>query len=115
MADEIVFYSIEQVAEMLKVNYQLVYNMIRKGEMPAVRVGKLYRVLDTDFRDYLLKSRTMLTDGVKPIVCSCCGKSYMSKLSIVGKCVECKVPICKACVELKHAKYCEIHEPIHKT
>ena len=112
MGDELKFYSLEQVAEMLGVNYQLIYNMVRKGEFPAIRVGKLYRILDSDFREYIHKGRVAVDSSIQPIVCSVCGRSYLSSLSITATCAECGAPICRACQEIKHAKYCEVHEKV---
>lgn len=106
------FFSIEEVADMLQVNYQLVYNMVRKGEIPAIRIGKLYRILEEDFKDFLVKGRTMTSDGLNETICSVCGKSYMSKLSIATSCKICKAPICKICKEIKKSEYCEIHEKL---
>jgi len=109
--DTIKFYSLEQVAELLGVNYQLVYKLVRSGELPTMRVGKVYRVLEADLQDYIQIGRTNLHDGVHPVVCSVCAKSYMSQQSVTHECVICSAPICRVCVELGKAKYCAAHHP----
>ena len=59
MADEKrQFLSLEEVAELLSVNYQLVYRLVRAGELPAVRLGRVYRVDRNDLDDFLERSKT---------------------------------------------------------
>ena len=106
------FYSLEEVAELLGVTYQLIYKLVRTGEMPALRVGKMYRVTGDDLEAYLEKSRvkTAAEEGKPiPVVCSVCGRSYVSSLSITGTCEVCGLPICRSCTEIDHAKRCEVH------
>ncbi len=106
------FYSLEEVAELLGVTYQLIYKLVRTGELPALRVGKMYRVTGEDLQAYLANSRVKANaqGGLpEPIVCSVCGRSYVSQLSIGGACEVCGLPICRSCVELKNARRCEVH------
>lgn len=103
------FYSLEQIAELLGVNYQLVYKLVRAGDLPAVRVGKVYRVLEADLRDYIQTGRSTPPGGVQSVVCSVCGKSYVSRQSVTNECEACGSPICRVCVELGKAKYCAAH------
>ena len=106
------FYSLEEVGDLLGVTYQLIYKLVRTGEMPALRIGKMYRVRGEDLEAYLEKSRvkSAAEDGKPmPVVCSVCGRSYVSSLSITGACEVCGLPICRSCVEIGHAKRCEVH------
>ena len=106
------FYSLEEVADLLGVTYQLIYKLVRSGEMPALRVGKMYRITGDDLDAYLNKSRVKSGEDVgmpEPVVCSVCGRSYVSKMSIAGTCEVCGLPICRSCAELKNAHLCEIH------
>ena len=48
------YYTIKEVADMLKVAYLTVYRWIRSGKLPAVKAGKQYRVKQTDLEKYLL-------------------------------------------------------------
>lgn len=45
--------TVAEVAEMLRVSTMTVYRLIRTGEMPAVRVGRSYRVRHDDLERYL--------------------------------------------------------------
>lgn len=104
------FYSLEEVSELLGVTYQLIYKLVRSGELPSFRIGKMYRVTEEDLRAYLERSRVGGQGGMPvPVICSVCGRSYVSALSITGACATCGAPICKSCVELKHATHCEVH------
>ncbi len=42
-----------EVAEDLRVSTMTVYRLIRRGDLPAVRVGRNYRVRLTDLEHYL--------------------------------------------------------------
>jgi excisionase family DNA binding protein len=42
-----------EVAEQLRVSTMTVYRLIRRGELPAVRVGRNYRVRAADLDTYL--------------------------------------------------------------
>jgi excisionase family DNA binding protein len=42
-----------EVAEQLRVSTMTVYRLIRRGELPAVRVGRNYRVRVEDLDGYL--------------------------------------------------------------
>lgn len=45
--------TVAEVAEMLRVSTMTVYRLIRTGELPAVRVGRNYRVRRADLDAYL--------------------------------------------------------------
>ncbi len=42
-----------EVAEQLRVSTMTVYRLIRRGELPAVRVGRNYRVREGDLEAFL--------------------------------------------------------------
>lgn len=42
-----------EVADQLRVSTMTIYRLIRRGELPAVRVGRNYRVRATDLERYL--------------------------------------------------------------
>ncbi len=42
-----------EVAGLLRVSTMTIYRLIRRGELPAVRVGRNYRVRSTDLDAYL--------------------------------------------------------------
>lgn len=45
--------SAKELAQVLRVNVKTVYKLIRTGEIPAVRVGREYRVAKGTLVDYL--------------------------------------------------------------
>ena len=108
---DIKFYSLEEVAEIFSVNYQLVYKLVKSGELPSVRIGKMFRISAPQLKEYMdRQSQGTPASGVVEHICSRCGKKYFSALSLSGKCKECNAPICKACVDNDKAEYCEIHQ-----
>lgn len=42
-----------EVADQLRVSTMTIYRLIRRGELPAVRVGRNYRVRERDLEAYL--------------------------------------------------------------
>ena len=47
------FFTLEEVAELLCVNYQLVYKLVKTGEMPALRIGRVYRVRKSQLEKFI--------------------------------------------------------------
>ncbi|MHB8598188.1 MAG: helix-turn-helix domain-containing protein [Ktedonobacteraceae bacterium] len=45
----------EQVADRLQVSSQTVYSWLRTGELPSVRIGRLWRVRPSDLEEFLRK------------------------------------------------------------
>ncbi len=107
------FYSLEEIAQQLGVTYQLVYKLVRTGEIPSVRIGKVYRVTDLDMETYLTRQRDKVQKSVTSLTCSRCGKSFFSAQSLTGACEECGAPLCIHCQSVAHAHYCKEHEHFH--
>ena len=108
---DIKFYSLEEIAELFGVNYQLVYKLVKSGELPSVRIGKMFRVSAPQLKEYMdRQSQGLPASGVTEHICGRCGRKYFSALSISGSCKECNAPLCKICVEADKAEYCEIHQ-----
>lgn len=42
----------QQVAEFLQVEPQTIWRMIRRGELPAMKVGRVYRISKSDFNTW---------------------------------------------------------------
>ena len=55
MIDE-TFLTTEEVLEYLQVNLRTVYRLIKAGKIPAVRVGRSFRVPEQAVNDYLASS-----------------------------------------------------------
>ncbi len=91
------YLSLEEVAEHLGVTYQLIYKLVRSGELPAARLGRIYRVGAKDLETYLEKAKEPSDAGI----CSACGKSYQSPNSLKYSCRITGEPICVDCWERK--------------
>ena len=89
------------------VTYQLIYRLVRSGELPAVRIGKLYRVSQADWDAYLEQNRSRSVGGT----CSVCGTFYRSKGSLEQSCTEngCGKAICFDCWTRKGVRKCPAH------
>jgi excisionase family DNA binding protein len=51
-----------EVAELMRVSNMTVYRLIKAGQLAALRVGKNYRIRESDVERYL-SDRTVLPDG----------------------------------------------------
>ena len=47
------FLTVAEVAEIMRVSKMTVYRLVHSGELPAVRVGRSFRVHDSAVKDYL--------------------------------------------------------------
>lgn len=103
------FWSLEEVAELLGVNYQLVYRQVKDGKLPALRVGRIYRVKRADLEAYMELNSTVASGA---FTCGACGKRYESRLSERGRCANTDLPICLDCWDRKGIRTCEpLDEP----
>lgn len=50
------FLTIAEVAARIRVSKMTVYRIVHSGELPAVRVGRSFRVTEDDVQEYLRKS-----------------------------------------------------------
>lgn len=46
-------YSVEEVSELLKIPCPLVRNHIREGRLKATKIGKYFRISETDLEDFI--------------------------------------------------------------
>ena len=51
------YYTIEEVAKMLKVVYLTVYRWIQSGKLTAYKAGKQYRIEKEDLKHFISKSK----------------------------------------------------------
>ena len=47
----------KEIAGDLKISYWKVLDLIALGELPACKIGKIYRVLKSDFHDFMKKAK----------------------------------------------------------
>ncbi len=57
---EMKFLTVAEVAEVMRVSRMTVYRLVHSGELPAVRVGRSFRVPERAVHDYL---RSAFTDA----------------------------------------------------
>lgn len=50
------FLTVAEVAAVVRVSKMTVYRMVHNGELPAVRVGRSFRVAQSDVDEFLRKS-----------------------------------------------------------
>ncbi|MEO6700668.1 MAG: helix-turn-helix domain-containing protein [Jatrophihabitantaceae bacterium] len=50
---EVRFLTVAEVAAVMRVSKMTVYRMVHSGELPAVRVGRSFRVPEQAVQDYL--------------------------------------------------------------
>ena len=51
------FYTIEEVANLLKLSYLTVFRWIQAGKLSAYKVGKRYRIGISDLNNFLERSK----------------------------------------------------------
>jgi len=44
---------VDEVARFLRISPQATYKLIHRGELPARKIGGVFRILDTDLEQYL--------------------------------------------------------------
>ena len=54
--NEVKFLTVAEVASVMRVSKMTVYRLVHNGELPAVRVGRSFRVTEEDVNEYLRKS-----------------------------------------------------------
>ncbi|MDQ6615175.1 MAG: helix-turn-helix domain-containing protein [Actinomycetota bacterium] len=52
------FVTVGEVANLLRVSNMTVYRLVQSGQLPAIRVGRSYRIRDDDVDKYLAAQYT---------------------------------------------------------
>ena len=52
------FKTVEEIAQLLRLNPITVYGFIRRGEFPALKIGRSYRIEWNEFLNFLEKHKT---------------------------------------------------------
>ena len=47
------FYSVQEAADYLQVDYKVVYRLVKEGKLPSSRVGWQFRITQEDLNAYL--------------------------------------------------------------
>jgi excisionase family DNA binding protein len=53
---EVKFLTVAEVASVMRVSKMTVYRLVHGGDLPAVRVGRSFRVSEDDVNEYLRSS-----------------------------------------------------------
>ena len=61
------YYTVQEVADLLHVNWQTVLNYIKAGKLKALRLGKGYRISQTALNQFLKKNETKGTKKWKEL------------------------------------------------
>ncbi len=51
------YYTVDEVAAMMKVHPETIARMCRNGEIPYLKFGKFVRISPADFADYIKKNQ----------------------------------------------------------
>lgn len=116
------FLSIKEASEYLGLEYKTVYRLVRAGEIPAARLGGVYRIKLTDLEDYFeqQKQRVVSRSGEKSGAlsvslphCGRCLRAVRDTMQFAGKCEspECAERLCESCWKDDGARHCARHEP----
>ena len=54
--NDVTFLTVAEVAARMRVSKMTVYRLVHNGDLPAVRLGRSFRVTEDDVNEYLRKS-----------------------------------------------------------
>ena len=54
------YYTIQEIADMLKVAYMTVYRWIQAGKLDAYQVQKHYRIKESDFQKFMQANKKVM-------------------------------------------------------
>jgi acetyl-CoA synthetase len=57
------YYTLQDIADRLKVSYRTVYRWVRAGKLPAYKFGQDWRVKESDLRDFVEAHRAEPDEG----------------------------------------------------
>ena len=113
MAD---YLTVQDAADMLGVEYKTIYRAVVSGQLPAFRIGRVYRIRRQDFDAYLnarmTSPITAASDPDEPIICGSCGAAIPAVELSGGPCSDgkCDELICATCWD-KDLRTCRTHRP----
>ena len=112
---------IREVAGFLRVEYKTAYRLVTSGEIPAAKIGKSYRIKESDLTGYFEARMRETQERIAsardkdaavpegPRNCSWCGAQILSKLSKTGECEVCAALICENCSTVSGVTHCRQH------
>lgn len=94
--------TLEDAAEVLGVDYKTVYRLVRAGEIPAGRVGRVYRIAPNDLKAYFESTKPHSPVALRDVRCCVTGKRIVSELDIGGYDAGAGAPICREAWDAGH-------------
>ena len=108
------FLGIKEAAEYLSVGYKTIYRLVRSGELPAGKIGGVYRIRKEDIDAYWARGAGVEPPAAVVEQCQACGEPIASRDFVGGQCQICGAPICKSCWKLDGARLCADHAEAEK-
>jgi excisionase family DNA binding protein len=116
---ERLFLSIRETADALGVDYKTIYRLVREGELPAGKIGGVYRIrredIDALFERHRLRAAVPEGDvGLEePVKCGRCWRILPDPDAIGGECAHdsCEAVLCRECWDAQPDHCCATHRP----
>jgi excisionase family DNA binding protein len=118
------FLSIKDAAEYLGVDYKTVYRLVRSGELPAGKIGGVYRIRQIDLEQFFERQKSRLVDGewtpigagaIDLLKCGRCFRLIPTEDQIGGPCRRaddgCEEVLCQSCWAQYPDRACDAHRP----
>lgn len=126
------YLSIKDVADWLSVDYKTIYRLIRQQELPAAKIGGVYRIRKEDVEAYVGQQLQSSAPEAVTVTapqfgapqfgapqtgslqkCGVCRRLLRDESDIGGICLEptCETPICTTCWKTNEQHYCALHQP----
>ncbi len=116
------FLSIKDAAEYLGVDYKTVYRLVRSGELPAGKIGGVYRIRQIDLEQFFDRQKSQLADGewtpvnagtLDLLKCGRCFRLIPTEDQIGGPCRRadegCDEMLCQSCWAQVPDRACNAH------
>ena len=115
------FISIKDAADYLGVDYKTVYRLVRSGELPAGKIGGVYRIRHVDLEQFFEQQKDQLAEGgwtpvtatADLIKCGRCFRLIPTEDQIGGPCsrADCEEVLCQNCWAQYPDRACDAHRP----
>lgn len=114
------FLSIKDAAAYLGVDYKTVYRLVRSGDLPAGKIGGVYRIRHEDLERFFERQKQAAGAGdwqpaevADVMKCGRCLRIILDEDQIGGACQHngCEELLCQTCWEAQPDRLCEAHRP----
>lgn len=51
------YYTVEEIADLCRLSPRTIKNHILSGDLTAYKIGRQYRITETDFKEYIAKAK----------------------------------------------------------